>query len=72
MISVGKSEDRARPVRAQGVGPSLDVLKTMQIAPITKDAILRLMGATLAPVVPQVLTMMSLDELLKKLFGILV
>jgi hypothetical protein len=50
---------------------SFEVVKTMQIAPITKDAFLRLIGATLVPVVPLALTMMSLEELLKKLFGIL-
>ncbi len=44
----------------------------MQIAPITKDAPLRLMGAALARVVPLIPTMMVLDELLKKLFGVLV
>ncbi len=50
---------------------SFEVVKTMQIAPITRDALLRLIAATLAPVVPLALTMMSLEELLKKLFGIL-
>jgi hypothetical protein len=50
---------------------SFEVVRTMQIAPITKDAILRLMGATLVPIVPLALTMMSLEELLKTLFGIL-
>ena len=50
---------------------SFEVVRTMQIAPITKDAIFRLMGATLAPIVPLALTMMSLEELLKTLFGIL-
>jgi hypothetical protein len=43
----------------------------MRIAPITKEAILQLVAATLVPVVPLVLTMMSLEELLKTLFGIL-
>ncbi len=43
----------------------------MQIAPITKDALHRLVAATLAPVVPLALTMMPLEELLKKLLGIL-
>ena len=53
------------------LGNSFEVVRTMQIAPITKDAVLRLVAATLAPVVPLVLTMMPLEELLKKLFGIL-
>jgi len=50
---------------------SFDVVKTMRIAPVTRDALIRLAGATLAPVVPLALTMMSLEELLKKLFGML-
>ena len=50
---------------------SFEVVRTMQIAPITKDALHRLVAATLAPVVPLALTMMPLEELLKKLLGIL-
>ena len=50
---------------------SFEVVKTMQIAPITRDALIRLVAATLAPVVPLLLTMMPLEDLLKKLFGIL-
>jgi hypothetical protein len=50
---------------------SFEVVKTMQIAPITRDAVLRLVAATLAPVVPLALTMMPFEELLNKLFGIL-
>jgi hypothetical protein len=49
---------------------SFEVVRTMRIAPITKDAVLRLVAATLAPVVPLALTMMPLEELLKKLIGI--
>ena len=50
---------------------SFEVVRTMQIAPITRDALLRLVAAALAPVVPLGLTMMPLEELLKKLLGIL-
>jgi hypothetical protein len=50
---------------------TFDVVKTMRIAPITKDALLRMVAATLVPVVPLALTMMSPEELLKKLLGIL-
>jgi len=53
------------------LGNSFEVVRTMQIAPITRDALLRLVAATLAPVVPLALTMMPFEELLKKLFGIL-
>jgi len=43
----------------------------MRLAPVTKEVILQLVAATLLPVVPLVLTMMSLEELLKTAFGIL-
>ena len=50
---------------------SFEVVRTMRLAPVTKEALLQLAVATLAPVAPLALTMMSLEELLKKLFGIL-
>jgi hypothetical protein len=50
---------------------SFEVMRTMRIAPITKESILQLAAATVAPVVPLALTMMSLEDLLKTLFGIL-
>jgi hypothetical protein len=43
----------------------------MRIAPFTKETILQLAAATVAPVAPLLLTMMPLEELLKKLLGIL-
>jgi len=49
---------------------SFEVVRTMRVTPITKEAILQLVSATLAPVVPLALTMMPLEELLKKLIGI--
>lgn len=53
------------------LGNSFEVVRTMQIAPITRDAIIRLAVATLVPIVPLLLTMMPLEELLKTLFGVL-
>ncbi len=53
------------------LGNSYEVVRTMRIAPITRDAVIRLAAATLLPIVPLLLTMMPLEELLKKLFGIL-
>ena len=50
---------------------SYEVVRTMSLAPVTKEAILRLGAATLIPLAPLALTMMPLEELLKKLFGIL-
>jgi hypothetical protein len=49
---------------------SFEVVRSMRIVPVTKEAILLLAAATLAPVVPLALTMMPLEELLKKLIGI--
>ena len=49
---------------------SFEVVRTMRIAPVTKETILQLAVATLAPIVPLALTMMPLEELLKTLLGI--
>ena len=49
---------------------SFEVVRTMRIAPVTRDAIVQLVAATLAPVVPLALTMMPVEELLKRLIGI--
>jgi hypothetical protein len=48
-----------------------EVVKTMRAAPITRDALVGLVLATLLPVLPLALTMMSLEDLLKKLLGVL-
>jgi hypothetical protein len=53
------------------LGNSFQVVREMRIVPIKRDDLLRLVGATLAPIVPLALTMMSLEELLKKLLGVL-
>ena len=53
------------------LGNSFEVVRQMRPAPITRDAVLQLAAATLAPLVPLGLTMMSLEDLLKRLFGIL-
>jgi hypothetical protein len=50
---------------------SFEVVRTMRIAAFTKETILQLAVATLAPIAPLLLTMMPLEELLKKLLGIL-
>jgi hypothetical protein len=50
---------------------SVDIVRTMRIVPITRDAIVQLGAATLAPIVPLALTIMPLEDLLKLLFGIL-
>jgi len=53
------------------LGNSYEVVRTMRIAPFTKENIFHLVAATLAPVVPLALTMMPMEELLKMLAGIL-
>jgi len=53
------------------LGNSYEVVRSMRIVPMTKDTILQLASATLVPFLPLMLTMMPLEELLKKLFGIL-
>ena len=50
---------------------SYEVVRSMRTVPITRDAILQLAAAVLVPIVPLALTMMSLEDLVKKLFGIL-
>jgi hypothetical protein len=50
---------------------SVEVVRTMRPMPVTKEAVFYLAGATLAPVVPLALTMMSPEELLKMLLGTL-
>jgi hypothetical protein len=49
---------------------SFEVVRTMRIVPVTKEAVVQLVAATLVPLVPLALTMMPLEELLKKLIGI--
>jgi hypothetical protein len=50
---------------------SFEVVRSMRLAPITRDALVRLIVATVVPVVPLLLTMMPLEELARKLLGIL-
>jgi hypothetical protein len=50
---------------------SFEVVRTMRIIPFTKEAFIQLAVVTVVPVAPLVLTMMPLEEILKKLLGIL-
>ena len=50
---------------------SYEVVRSMRVVPITRDAILQLAAAVLVPIIPLALTMMSFEDLLKQLFGIL-
>ena len=53
------------------LGNSYEVVRSMRIAPISNPAVLGLVAATLLPIAPLLLTMMPLEELLKKLSSIL-
>ena len=53
------------------LGNSYEVVRTMRAAPITKEAVIRVVAAVVAPIAPLALTMMPLEELLKRLLGIL-
>ncbi|MCM2311356.1 MAG: hypothetical protein NDI84_08135 [Steroidobacteraceae bacterium] len=53
------------------LGNSYSVIQDMRVVPVTKQAMFQLGIATVAPIVPLVLTLMPLEELLRKLFGIL-
>jgi hypothetical protein len=50
---------------------SFEVVRTMRLAPIVRDDVVRLVIVTLVPVAPLLLTMMPLDELLRRLIGVL-
>jgi hypothetical protein len=50
---------------------SFEVVRTMRLAPISRDDVVRLVIVTLVPVAPLLLTMMPLDELLRRLIGVL-
>jgi hypothetical protein len=53
------------------LGSSFAVIQEMRVVPVTTLGMAQLGAATVAPIVPLVLTLMPLDELLRKLLGIL-
>ena len=53
------------------LGNSYEIVRSMRVLPVTRDAILQLTVATLIPIAPLLLTIMPLEDLLKKLFGML-
>jgi hypothetical protein len=53
------------------LGNSFEVVQSMNIALFSKGAALTFAGAIIAPIVPLALTMMPLEELMSKLFGVL-
>jgi len=53
------------------LGNSYEVVRAMRIVPFTKETVVQIVVATLAPIAPLALTMMPLEELLKTLLGVL-
>lgn len=51
------------------LGNSFEVVKGMRFAPITRDAVVQLAVATLLPLAPLLLTVMPLEELIRRLIG---
>ena len=52
------------------MGNSFSVVRTMRLAPISREAILQLAAAVLVPLVPLLLTVMPVEELTRKLLGL--
>jgi hypothetical protein len=52
------------------LGNSFEIVQRMRVVPFTRDVVLRLAVITLVPVAPLLLTMVSLEELLKRLLQI--
>jgi len=53
------------------LGNSYEVVKTMRLAPVTKEAAMQLAVFTALPVAPLLLTVMPLERLLQTLLGVL-
>jgi hypothetical protein len=52
------------------LGNSFEIIRGLRAVPITKEALVQLAVITLAPVAPLILTMVPLDELLKRLLQV--
>jgi hypothetical protein len=52
------------------MGNSFAVVRGMRLAPISRDAVLQLAACVLVPLIPLLLTVMPLEELSKKLLGL--
>ena len=53
------------------LGNSFEFVRSMKLAPITRDAVLQLLIFTLAPLAPLMLTMVPLEELMTALLKVL-
>ncbi len=52
------------------LGNSFEIVRSMRLVPFTRDTVLQLAVITLLPVVPLLLTMLSLEELAKRLLQV--
>ena len=52
------------------LGNSFEMIRGVRLVPFTRDAVLQLAAITLVPVAPLLLTMVSLEELLKRLLQV--
>jgi hypothetical protein len=52
------------------MGNSFAVVRTMRLAPIARDAVLELAACVLVPILPLLLTVMPVEDLVKKLLGV--
>jgi hypothetical protein len=52
------------------MGNSFSVVRSMRLAPITRDAVLQLAAAVLVPLIPLLLTVMSFEDLARRLFSL--
>jgi len=52
------------------LGNSFELVLSMRVVPVTRDAVLQLAVITLVPIAPLLLTMVSLEELLKRLLQV--
>lgn len=57
---------------AADITSTLAVVRTMQLVPFTRQALMQLAIATLLPIAPLLLTIMPLEDLLKLLLGVVV
>jgi hypothetical protein len=53
------------------LGNSFEVVRSMRLAPITRDPIIQVAVAALLPIATLLPTMMPIEELLRRLLGIL-
>jgi hypothetical protein len=54
------------------LGNSLEVVRTMRLAPVTRIGIIGVVASTVVPIIPLVLTLVPIEQLMKMLLGMLI